>query len=815
MDTSAKILLLGQTKAGKSSFINYFLGKDVAAAGVGKPITQEMTEYELEDGRYPIKIYDTKGIEALGASNQIAEVVEYIKKKNGSDNVFDWFHTIFYCVSMANGRFQEFEAQFIKELRAVLGQHIHIIITHCDVKEESIPDMRNRIISMLGDTKGIEIFEVVSVDKTKRGGKKAAVRRGKEAISERVFDLLLEDIADKVSRDYAKSLHGKLIYVADDTYAGLARMVDENANIKGLIQILKDEDTIMERIDKELQKLEERFYGAQENADNRFKQILHPVLQLYNSYWGIVTDSFVDKADLGFSNAIFDTDFAEWINEIDESEFIKWIMPELHRKGYIDEDGDIIDADDDLSFWDLVSLIKAGAGDFLHIKKNLKKAFRIVYDKFVGLIPSEEEMQQKAYERIVSVVKDYRQSEGSINNSVKNQSLTSSKRGNITVFYDGESPREAARDLMTYIKSLGYKVEIRNADNYYECYPGKVIIVGHHSLAREQLDSVSLKYDNYGMKYGFTNNKCVLRASRSSLGPGKIGRKVFEGHYNSSILRHHELAVKYNVPMSFGARNKTRESQYDLLWLEFISLGLSEFLKNVENADDDIVAQAANDLIQKFKADEEKCFALSDIMNTHYENNESFGMETLRRHLGDDIVFTSVWSDAHNARDLEVGELSEGEVSGNTFTVGKYTIRWTVCLYRDDDEVSYHERVPAEQDVVAKYRKDGLGRSLPEKDIRKVESISAKYGNSSEEWHHICLATQARSMAWSESVNFIGTLKLSDSASDDEEVLFILNEYLGDSFNASYWYKLSPDGTLSEYSEHPYNPESFDESWRD
>ena len=41
MDNSAKILLLGKTKAGKSSFINYFLGKNVAKAGPGAPVTSE------------------------------------------------------------------------------------------------------------------------------------------------------------------------------------------------------------------------------------------------------------------------------------------------------------------------------------------------------------------------------------------------------------------------------------------------------------------------------------------------------------------------------------------------------------------------------------------------------------------------------------------------------------------------------------------------------------------------------------------------------------------------------------------------------
>ena len=45
--TCARILLLGKTGVGKSSFVNYFLGKDVAVTGIGKPVTQELKEFEI------------------------------------------------------------------------------------------------------------------------------------------------------------------------------------------------------------------------------------------------------------------------------------------------------------------------------------------------------------------------------------------------------------------------------------------------------------------------------------------------------------------------------------------------------------------------------------------------------------------------------------------------------------------------------------------------------------------------------------------------------------------------------------------------
>lgn len=97
---------------------------------------------------------------------------------------------------------------------------------------------------------------------------------------------------------------------------------------------------------------------------------------------------------------------------------------------------------------------------------------------------------------------------------------------------------------------------------------------------------------------------------------------------------------------------------------------------------------------------------------------------------------------------------------------------------------------------------------------RDVQDISARYnGTGSEDWQHVCLA--ATSHSWDESINFIGTLKLAASAPDEQEVLFVLKQYTGNSYGVAHWYKLSSDGTVTEYSEHPYNPESFEESWKD
>ena len=102
MDKSAKILLLGKTGVGKSAFINYFVGREVAKSEHGKPATLINFEPYIAEGfdhSNKITICDTKGLESLNANEQIKEIINEIVQRNKSDNIFDWFHTIFYCIS--------------------------------------------------------------------------------------------------------------------------------------------------------------------------------------------------------------------------------------------------------------------------------------------------------------------------------------------------------------------------------------------------------------------------------------------------------------------------------------------------------------------------------------------------------------------------------------------------------------------------------------------------------------------------------------------------------------------------------------------
>ena len=145
------------------------------------------------------------------------------------------------------------------------------------------------------------------------------------------------------------------------------------------------------------------------------------------------------------------------------------------------------------------------------------------------------------------------------------------------VVYDGKAPYTAAQNLVKYLTDEGYESAAVDPELYHsrlEQPPimeySRIIIIGHHDFTKEQMTTVDLQSDQYGLKFGATGRRYVLRARRSDLSPGKKGRKEFAAYYNQEMSSHRELAEKYGVPTTFGFRDETRESQYDLLWLKCV-----------------------------------------------------------------------------------------------------------------------------------------------------------------------------------------------------------------------------------------------------
>lgn len=401
------------------------------------------------------------------------------------------------------------------------------------------------------------------------------------------------------------------------------------------------------------------------------------------------------------------------------------------------------------------------------------------------------------------------------------------KNTRVIIVYDGKAPLGAALNLCRHLISMGIHAPVIKAEDYEVDLPGSIIVIGHHDFSKRLIAQLGKRYNNYGMAYGYSNNLCVLTASRSALGRGKKGRKYFAEHYDTRISTHYEMATALEIPRSFGYRDKTRESQYDLLLLEFIRYGLNDFLdanRPVADNQENIAKEAAADLVRQMEADKDMVITLEDVLRNSYKQREEEGIKTLHRHLGENIDITALWRDAVDERELEEHELLDGELSAFTFRIGCYLIRSAQRLYKDTDETHYKERVPAERNSIAEYRENHMNiNSIIERhgeDVRKVHEISAKHikgGDdlSSDEWRFICLATTAKSWAWEESIDFIATVKCVASTPDEQAELFVLNTYVGSSFGVANWHRMAPDGTITSYDEHPYNPDSFNVSWKE
>lgn len=144
MANVVRILLLGKTGVGKSSFINYFLGKDVAAVGAGRPCTQELTKYVLNE--WPdtsIELYDSKGLEVKDADNWTQQIVKELEEKVGLILQKD---TILYFIVYPLKRKLKVTKKTLKELQKAADQPIHVILTHCDNMDDDKLEERERCL---------------------------------------------------------------------------------------------------------------------------------------------------------------------------------------------------------------------------------------------------------------------------------------------------------------------------------------------------------------------------------------------------------------------------------------------------------------------------------------------------------------------------------------------------------------------------------------------------------------------------------------------------------------------------------------------
>ena len=141
------IMIIGQTGVGKSTLVNSLLKlKDIKRSpeGYGDIITKKTKIYKSKEVPY-LRLIDTRGIEldsTFGVDKIGSEVNYFVKQRIEENNINDFVHCIWYCVS--SNRFQTVEMELINNFSKNNKIPVIIVLTQA-INSETIDKMKKHL----------------------------------------------------------------------------------------------------------------------------------------------------------------------------------------------------------------------------------------------------------------------------------------------------------------------------------------------------------------------------------------------------------------------------------------------------------------------------------------------------------------------------------------------------------------------------------------------------------------------------------------------------------------------------------------------
>lgn len=202
------VIITGKSGVGKSSFLNYLVGQNLFATGDGSPVTQtyfQNVNYTAPNTNVTYCLYDTMGIEPNTADDCRNKIIAEIQRRDKSQDMFDWIHTVYFCFSALAQRIEPYEIKFIKELISYTS--VIILLTKKDkVTELALTNLKDQLYRDLGAK--VQIFGVCSVTLPPDRKGRSSRPEGKEEVLKHSFLGLWEKLAIVTPRRYVNHIVG-------------------------------------------------------------------------------------------------------------------------------------------------------------------------------------------------------------------------------------------------------------------------------------------------------------------------------------------------------------------------------------------------------------------------------------------------------------------------------------------------------------------------------------------------------------------------------------------------------------------------------